>query len=87
MTAVEWLSVARAVIALVCIPYAIRADMRFLTAGWVAALVASVSLASGVALVIVGVIALPLYVLWAVHTLYVTRRKRDQPYFPRRTSG
>lgn len=86
MTEVEILAVMRALIAFVCIPFAIRARMWLLTAGWVVALAVSVLFASGVGLVIVGILAVPFFGFFAGHTIYVTQNRRTEPYLRRRKS-
>lgn len=87
MSDVELMALLRAVIAVVCIPFAVRARMWLLTSGWVAALIVSVCFASGVGLFLVGVLAIPFFGFLAMHTMYVTQNRRTEPYIRRRSSS
>lgn len=83
MSEVELFAILRALMALVCIPFAVRARMWLLTSGWVVAFIVSVLFSFGVGLVIVGVLAIPFFGFFALHTLYVTQNRRIEPYLRR----
>lgn len=86
MSDVEVLAVMRGVIALVGVSFAVRARMWLLASGWAWGVVASACLASGLSLVWAGIAGMPLYLFWGLHTLYVTRYRRTEPYLRRRTT-
>lgn len=85
MTDVEVLAVIRGVIALAGLVFAFRARMWLLASAWTWGIVASAFLASGLSLVWAGIAGMPLYLFLGLHTLYVTRYRRTEPYFRRRS--
>lgn len=86
MTDVEILAVIRGVMAAVGLVFAVRARMWFLTAALFCGVIASVCLATGLALVVSGIVGMPLYGALVIHTLLVTRVRRTEPYLPWRRS-
>lgn len=78
MSDVEFIGLVRAIVAVVVIPFCLRARLYWLAGAWCGFMIVGIELVAGASLVWINAIAAPAYGLLAAHTLWVTQHRRPK---------